>query len=844
MAENPSRYDHLYVQGHSSTKDFHRQGRGRALVRLVDRSGHGERLSSEARDTFSAAEAERGALQLSNDELRALGTIVVLEGNDAAYPLKLDSLNSLTKHTKQPKRPRWLLLSVRPPSETEPERATVWVADAYRKHFLRIFQAYLEATTAKGSPKNRELVANISRIRRAVLADLWTSEGDLPSAGKHWWEIWLDTASDHVGTMDGFAASYGLRILPRSVRFSDRVVVWLEATREQLEILPFTAVPVAEVRRPEFIDTVVDLTPDEQDEYAQDLAVRLTSAPDGAPAVCLLDTGVLRTHILLTTSLAERDHHTVIGSSGNDLDPGGHGTSMAGLALFGDLGPLLHGSQQVALRHRLESVRMRPGRGEGIVDELDYGTVTVQAVTLPEIASQRRRVFCLTLSADPDNPGEPTLWSAAVDALAVGSDSVRDGDEFQLLSAPDARASRLILVAAGNVGQYELDYRVNSENSAIEDPGQSWNALTVGAHTELTGAPQHPQYAGWSPLAKAGELSPHSRTSHPFSHRKWPIKPDICMEGGNVLSDGYQMFEDKHPLLSLVSTGNANDMALAPANATSAATAQASRLAALAMARYPAYWPETIRGLLPHSAEWSAAMEREVKTNSSKTARLQLLRSYGWGIPTEESVLNSSNQAVTLVTQDQFVPFDGDDFRMRRFRLHTMPWPTDVLQGVGGAAVRLRITLSYFIEPSGSRRGWRQRYVYPSHGLRFDLQGPLETQSQFITRINREAQSDEDGSSRTGTTSNRWLLGENQRGLGSLHQDEWHGTGSELAMCNSVAVYPVGGWWKNTRRADRRDLPVRYALLLSLTTAEQAIDLYSPIATQLHVPIATEIIGA
>jgi len=46
-------------------------------------------------------------------------------------------------------------------------------------------------------PKNRELVANISRIRATVLRDLWQSEGEPPTSGQHWWELWLRaTATD------------------------------------------------------------------------------------------------------------------------------------------------------------------------------------------------------------------------------------------------------------------------------------------------------------------------------------------------------------------------------------------------------------------------------------------------------------------------------------------------------------------------------------------------------------------------------------------------------------------------------------------------------------------------
>ena len=43
-------------------------------------------------------------------------------------------------------------------------------------------------------------------------------------------------------------------------------------------------------------------------------------------------------------------------------------------------------------------------------------------------------------------------------------------------------------------------------------------------------------------------------------------------------------------------------------NATSAASALAARMAAQLMAAYPELWPEAIRGLIVHSAEWTEEM--------------------------------------------------------------------------------------------------------------------------------------------------------------------------------------------------------------------------------------------
>ncbi len=128
------------------------------------------------------------------------------------------------------------------------------------------------------------------------------------------------------------------------------------------------------------------------------------------------------------------------------------------------------------------------------------------------------------------------------------------------------------------------------------------------------------------------------------------------------------------------------------------------------------------------------------------------------------------------------------------------------------------------------------------HALRFDLQAPLETSAEFVQRVNRDAPSAEDGdTSSAAAASQRWFIGSQQRHLGSLYQDEWRGTGAELATSNRIAVYPVGGWWKNNKRKDRTDLPVRYSLVVSLRTAEESVDLYTPIATELGVPVPVAI---
>jgi len=840
LASGEGPLPHLLVRGAVERRDFTRRGRGDPKIREVEHRAHGAARKGELTATFDAVDVDRDTARESLlEELQALGVFIVLEGAQAGFPLKLESLESWSRHTKQPKRPRWLLQSVLPADESHPERATVWVSDAYRGAFLRLFEDYLEKTRADtGEPYNRGLVANIARIRRAVLDDLWQSDGAPPLKGRRWWELWLAPADDAVALLRAFAADRPVRVADRVLRLGDRTVAWVQAEWEDLEVLPFTAVPLAEIREPEFVDTVEDLPREQQDELTEDLGARITAADATAPAVCQLDTGVRRSHILLRDSLAASDVHSLFGAAGDPVN--NHGTLMAGLALLGPLDDELLSTRSVTLRHRLESVQILPDRGTN--DPLAYGLATAQAVALPEATVGRSRVFCMPVTAPPERIGEPSLWSASIDALAAGVDIARADDGIELLGPPDPRATRLFFISAGNVepAEFAADYRSVSDLAPVEDPAHAWNALTVGASTELVTPPTHPDFASWTAVAEAGDISPHSRTSLRFSARQWPIKPDICMEGGNLLTDGAGGY-DPHPLLSLRTTDSLDDRAVASAFATSAATAQAARLGALAQAQYPAYWPESIRGLLVHGAEWTPVMREQLDQAPGKTGRLAMLRRYGWGVPTEDAVLNSSRAAVTMVSQDEFVAFSGKEFKLRNFRLHRLPWPTETLRDLGAGLVTMRVTLSYFIEPTASRRGWRRRYAYASHGLRFELKTPTENVDDFVRRINGEAQAEEDGTVPRTSGSDRWLVGSNQRNTGSLHQDIWDGVAADLASSGVLAVHAVGGWWKNNPRTppDRIDRPVRYSLIVSLRTAEQGVDLYTPIeiANEQLVPI-------
>ncbi len=283
--------------------------------------------------------------------------------------------------------------------------------------------------------------------------------------------------------------------------------------------------------------------------------------------------------------------------------------------------------------------------------------------------------------------------------------------------------------------------------------------------------------------------------------------------------------------------------------ATSAATALAARFAARLQSNYPDYWPETIRALVVHSAEWTEPMKALFAPLNSRQSREKLLRMCGFGVPDFDRACWSASNELTLVAQDTIQPFDKVDNRLvnRYINYHKLPWPKEMLHQLGETQVELRITLSYFIEPSPGERGWSGRYKYASHALRFDVRKAGESDDIFKRRINAEARTAEFADEDYGNVDPNWYLGPQLRHLGSLNADRWNGRAADLADLDLVGVYPVMGWWKARQHLGRWGRIARYALVVSILAPEEtaeieAVDIYTPVKYQIEIeiPIAIE----
>lgn len=713
--------------------------------------------------------------------------------------------------------------------------ATVFVPDGKLPHFFKKITQYQNEKTKSGKqPKNNTLVASISEIKLAALEALWTDTISFPETEQAiWWEVWLRRSNkkDYKQLLQQHSQHLDIRVSEESIDFLDRTVVLVYATKQQLSQSIYVLGIIAELRaakdKANFYTAMNAL---EQSAWINETIQRLQIPSDNCPRVCILDTGINALHPLLQPVTDMSDMHSCNPAWGTD-DRNGHGTNMAGLAIYGDLTLALSSQQPIYLTHRLESVKLLPDNGSN--DKQLYGAITAESVARVEIqAPNIVRLFCMAVTAPDDRDrGRPSSWSASIDAISSGYD-----DEQQ----------RLIIISAGNTDDGKRHhYPNNNITDQVHDPGQAWNALTVGAYTEKVFLNQEHSDAGWQVIAEFGDLSPASCTSMTWD-KAWPIKPDIVMEGGNQAlnpHDGTADYYDEG--LQLLTTGHQiTTKPLVSFGDTSAATALASQLAARVQVAYPEFWAETVRALLIHSAEWTSAMKKHFAPFKTQDKYRQLLRYCGYGVPNETKLFWSASNALTLIAQDSLQPYvkekGSSTVKTNQLNLHKLPWPIDVLQSLPPATqVEMKVTLSYFIEPNPSSRGHKHKYLYASHGLRFEVRRPLETPEQFQQRINQQARDAEYNSS--AVSDNGWILGSKLRNFGSVHSDTWQGSAAELAQRGYIAVYPVSGWWKERPNLERWHKQARYALIVSITTPNVQTDIYTVVANQIQVNVLIDV---
>ena len=146
----------------------------------------------------------------------------------------------------------------------------------------------------------------------------------------------------------------------------------------------------------------------------------------------------------------------------------------------------------------------------------------------------------------------------------------------------------------------------------------------------------------------------------------------------------------------------------------------------------------------------------------------------------------------------------------------------------------MAVTLSYFVEPHETRRT-----QYAGAWLQWDLQRQLESEADFLARINdrdRDPHAPPDE-----VDAWPWEIGVNPRRRGSIQSDRLTVDAAALAGERLISVFPVGGWWRDhlRRRAGR---PMRYSVVVTVDAGQADVDLYSLIQIRLPVDVPADVL--
>ena len=824
---------HLVIKGNTISNKFKSTASsgGKEIYKEVDRLLHGQNLLQKIKSVSKNVNVS----EIKDTELIRDNSVYIEFSSDWGYKLSFDSFDSSGFRLLNIKENKRVLNG----EEEYLYSLVVQAEEGSISKFIHKIENYIKNNTTKtdkitkekivtDTPENKKLLNNINDIKIASLKSFWVDEPEIPFPNEKenvWWEVWFrktDNYKDKLEQVSKNLEGVGCQIGVSQIDLAEYIVKLVKGSAKQLSSSLLLLDNLAELRKPQEIADFIlnsDVTYDNKTEWLEDLQQRTNCKFDeNSILICILDSGVNNKHPLINPFLPDNHLYTYNSSWGTeDSHPfDGHGTGVGGLALYGDLTDALSSKDKIDIYHGLESFKILFHNQPNDPDL--YGAITENAVATPSIdRPTNQRIFCLTVTDHNFRfNGRPSSWSSSIDNLCFGK-----------YSEP-----QLFIISGGNVNiQSPKEYPDLNLTECIHDPAQAYNALAIGTYTRKVKI----YSAGYKPLAEDGAMAPSNSTSLLFD-KNWPNKPDIVFEGGNLSTNGYWTNDDSE--LRLISTSSDfNNHIFSPFGDTSGAAGLAAKMAAELRTTYPNYWVETIRGLMIHSADWTAKM----KQGKSKS---EVLRTVGYGVPNLQKAMFSANNSLILIAEREIQPYKYEQSKgqYNEYHLFKLPWPQEALELLDEKNVKLIVTLSYFIEPNPGSRRLATHYAYHSHQLDFEIIKRNETEGEFKIRISKPDEETKDNKPERKGVS--WVIGKNSSSKGSIRKDFITLTGREMSERNILAVFPKNGWYKNLKRQKKFDEKVRYSLIISLETEENEIDLYTPVFNEINniIPSKNEVV--
>nr|WP_276617398.1 S8 family peptidase [Pseudomonas syringae] len=441
---------------------------------------------------------------------------------------------------------------------------------------------------------------------------------------------------------------------------------------------------------------LVDLIPQTGISYPQlnrdiaKLPLEIPSPAQDAARVCILDSGVNTNHPLLRSAIAESASFV----EGQDaFDEAGHGTAVAGIALYGDVEACDRSNfwRPEFWLYNGKVMRKCPVTSNAIYDEHSVEATLTEAVE--HFVELGCRVFNLSLG-NANAPYDGTH----VRGLAY------------ILDVLARKHNLLFIVSTGNfVGSNDPAVPVNSwreeypeylldERSVIIDPAPALNVLTVGSVARHDATYDSQRYPEIHQLAPAFENQPSPFTRHGPSV-KGALKPELVAAGGNLACPMHQANAQWRAdmrglgVLSMNHQFQGNTL-FKEISGTSFSAPYITHLAGRLLNEHPEASANLLRAMLVNHASLSNEVETTFSDDMRKgykankaTYNREISRDVGgYGQVNEADLFRSSDHCVVLMCEES-IEKDSCQF-------YELPLPTSFLRKARGAR-HLSVTLAY-----------------------------------------------------------------------------------------------------------------------------------------------------
>ncbi|AMB74470.1 S8 family peptidase [Pantoea ananatis] len=395
---------------------------------------------------------------------------------------------------------------------------------------------------------------------------------------------------------------------------------------------------------------------------------QINDAYEDLPVIGIIDSGV-NNHPFLDGALI--GGISFLQDDGEDV--WGHGTSVAGIAAFGDFRHQLSSGNHLIRYAKICSAKVVNDVGK-FPEEIVIPKLMAQAINALH-EQFGCRIFNISLGDPkaPFNGKRNGQWASILDDLARSLDI-------------------LIIVSAGNGNAWGInpedaineypDFLLDEKNKFLE-PAGAVNVLTVGSLSFGDGLPPDlAQYAGVRPTAKMDEPSIFTRTGPGILGM---CKPDMVDYGGTAIFD-YAMAKIRSgndvPESGVISLNNSFlDNLFKTSSGTSVAAPMVAHKAAILIKKIPNCTSNLLRALLVNSSNHPTNNQQRINL-IDEVSRKNI---YGRGIPHLRNLTLSEDNRVVLYSEDSLQP----DY----FAVYEIPI-TDIFKDTAGKKT-IKITLIF-----------------------------------------------------------------------------------------------------------------------------------------------------